>query len=575
MKNYRAILLSGPPGSGKGTQGKALGALSGFFHFSCGDVFRSLDLDTELGRAFLHYSGKGLLVPDDITIRLWMERIKHCVESGRYKPETDRLVLDGIPRNVRQAALMEEMVEVEHVFHLTGVAREQIAQRLKKRALKENRLDDASDEVVQHRLAIYEQESESLIGHYAPFQITTVHAVQPAHLVLHQILTTLTGIEPPSAGSVPQTAGDTFSPPEGALKYRSPSHISDEEERTIEFDFVRATENAALNSLQWLGRGDKNSADAAACDAVHGVFDVMDCCGTVVIGEGIKDNAPGIFIGARLGRWRTGSPHFDIAIDPIDGTTNIAAGQPNCISVIAASATPSGESHSMRYLRSFYAEKLAWGPLVSRHLANTGGSICLDDPIRATLDKVAAALGKNVSQLVVCSLNRPRQAEMISQIRETGAALRLVTDGDITAALAPSMADSGVDLYIGIGGSTEAVLTAAALKTLGGEMLVRMWPHDAAERADLIAHYGEAEMGRVFRTGDLVSGTSAIFCATGISDSPLLPGIRTEGGKVVTTSILLRAHSRTVRYIRTAHDLEHKYVPLRSLSPRIIPVTPP
>jgi adenylate kinase len=188
MQRYNAILLFGPPGSGKGTQGKALGSLPGFFHCSCGDVFRSMDVRTELGKAFLEYSSKGQLVPDEITIKLWLARIRSCVETRCFKPELDRLVLDGIPRNPSQAALMDEMVHVQHVFHLTGVPRDEIALRLKKRALKDNRLDDASDDVVSRRLEVYEAESAALLGHYPPDRITHVNAVRPPHQVLHEIL---------------------------------------------------------------------------------------------------------------------------------------------------------------------------------------------------------------------------------------------------------------------------------------------------------------------------------------------------------------------------------------------------
>ena len=348
------------------------------------------------------------------------------------------------------------------------------------------------------------------------------------------------------------------------MTYPDQAPITDERERTIEFDFVRATENAALNSLPWLGKGDKNRADAAACDAIYGVFDVMDCRATVMIGEGIKDEAPGIFVGEKLGRWSESGPHFDIALDPIDGTSNIANGLPNSISVIAASATRDDGSHTMRHLPSFYVEKLAWGPEVTRWLATQGDSLGLDDPLEQTLHKVAAALGKPVSELVVCTLNRPRHERTIATLRACGAAVRLITDGDITAALAPSMPDSGIDLYLGIGGATEAVLTATALKTLGGEMLVRMWPRDAEERASLLQDCTQEELSAVLRTNDLVSGSSAVFCATGISDSPLLPGVKVAGGKVITSSILLRAHSRTIRYMRTVHELGHKVIPLRS-----------
>lgn len=195
---YRAILLIGPPGSGKGTQGHALGSLPGFFHCACGDVFRSLDVCTELGKAFLEYSSKGLLVPDDVTIRLWTAQISRCVESGAFKPETDRLVLDGIPRNAAQAALMDEGIDVEHVFHLSGVPRDQIALRLKRRALKDNRLDDVSDEIVARRLDVYEAEAAALIAHYPAGSISRINAVQPAHIVLRDILSLM------SIGFIPQ-----------------------------------------------------------------------------------------------------------------------------------------------------------------------------------------------------------------------------------------------------------------------------------------------------------------------------------------------------------------------------------
>lgn len=202
MQRYNAILLFGPPGSGKGTQGKALGSLPGFFHCSCGDVFRSMDMSTDLGRAFLEYSSKGQLVPDEITIQLWLDRIMTCVETGGFRPETDHLVLDGIPRNPKQASLMDTMVAVQHVFHLTGVPDDQIALRLKKRALKDNRLDDASDEVVRRRLEIYEAESAALLGYYPAHQITPVDALQPAHVILKDILTTVISAGKPH-GEIP------------------------------------------------------------------------------------------------------------------------------------------------------------------------------------------------------------------------------------------------------------------------------------------------------------------------------------------------------------------------------------
>lgn len=337
-------------------------------------------------------------------------------------------------------------------------------------------------------------------------------------------------------------------------------------ERTIEFEFVRATENAALTTVHWLGRGEKELADAAACDAIYGVFDKVNICGEVIIGEGIKDNAPGIFLGDQLGTWRAGSPHFDIALDPVDGTSNLANGMPNSISVMAASEVSGedGRKHNMRNLPSFYAHKLAYGPAVVEAIAD--GSIepiSLDDPLEKTLPRIAEVLGKRVQELVVVTMNRPRHADFIASIRKVGSALRLIQDGDIAAAVAPSLPDTGVDVYIGIGGSPEGVLTAAALKCLGGGMLLRMWPRDEEEKADILAG-GEAELDRVFSIDDLVTSNSALFCATGISDSSLLPGVKLVGSKAITHSILMRARSRTVRYIRAVHDLKAKTIHLRS-----------
>ena len=345
-----------------------------------------------------------------------------------------------------------------------------------------------------------------------------------------------------------------------------PSLTSTDPERTIEFEFVRATENAALNSLPWLGRGEKEMADAAACDAIYGVFDLVDICGEVVIGEGIKDNAPGIFIGEHLGTWRMGSPRFEIALDPVDGTTNIALGMPNSISVMAASEGTAEQPHVMKNLPTFYSEKLAYGPAVVRAIELGMAPISLDDPIEITLAHVAKALDKRVSELVVMTLKRDRHNDFIAAVRKSGAALRLITDGDITAAVSPSLPDSGVDLFYGIGGSPEGILTAAALRALGGEMLLRMWPKDEAERASAVKEVGESEVARTFRCEDLVWGESCIFCATGISDSPLLPGVKLMGKKAITHSILMRTKSRTVRYIRAVHDLEHKTIHLRSTS---------
>ena len=349
------------------------------------------------------------------------------------------------------------------------------------------------------------------------------------------------------------------------MKQTIPSLTTADPERTLEYEFVRATENAALNVLQWLGRGEKEVADAAACDAINGVFDLVDMRGEVVIGEGIKDNAPGIFLGDKLGNWKPDTPEFDIALDPVDGTSNLANGLPHSISVMAASERRNGQARSMKNLPAFYSDKLAFGPAVVKAMQHGLGPIHLDDPLEKTLPRVAEALGKRVQELVVCTMNRPRHAELIKEIRRAGSALRLISDGDIAAAVAPSLPDSGVDLYVGIGGSPEGVLAAAALRALGGDMLLRMWPRDDLERKELLTQMSDDELERVFRASDLVTGESAVFCATGISDSALLPGVKLMGKKAITHSILMRARSRRVRYIRAVHDLETKTIHLRSV----------
>ncbi|MDQ2659917.1 MAG: class II fructose-bisphosphatase [Verrucomicrobiota bacterium] len=336
-------------------------------------------------------------------------------------------------------------------------------------------------------------------------------------------------------------------------------------ERIIEFDFVRATEAAALNSLQWLGRGEKELADAAACDAIRGMFDLMNICGEVVIGEGIKDDAPGIFKGEQLGTWVPGSPPFDIALDPIDGTTNISKGMPNSIACIAAASPEEGVKVALRDIPSFYMMKLSYGPAVVHALRRSGvDTLKLESPIEETLLMVAQALNKRVQDVVVMMLDRPRHKEIVAEIRRVGASLRMISDGDIAAAIGPAIAESGIDVYLGIGGSPEAVLAAAALKCLGGDMQCKMWPRDGNERQQLIDDgYGE-DLGRVFLADDLAHGKNIIFCATGISDSALLPGIKTRGAHTVTHSILMRAKSKTVRFIRASHDLQNKTIRLRS-----------
>jgi adenylate kinase len=199
MERYRTYLIFGAPGSGKGTQGKTLGTIPRFFHCACGDVFRSIDTRTELGQAFLHYSSKGQLVPDELTLKLWQVRIADCVRAHMFKPEIDALILDGIPRNVEQAQLMEKMIDVKKVFHLSCPDREALIARLKNRALRDNRLDDANEEVIRRRLETYEAESKPLLKHYGKDLIQEIDATQTPVKVLSEIITTIIEIESHSA----------------------------------------------------------------------------------------------------------------------------------------------------------------------------------------------------------------------------------------------------------------------------------------------------------------------------------------------------------------------------------------
>src|SRR6516162_1863406 len=306
-------------------------------------------------------------------------------------------------------------------------------------------------------------------------------------------------------------------------------------ERIIEFDFLRATEAAALNTLQWIGRGEKEQADAAACDAIRGMFDLMNICGEVVIGEGIKDNAPGIFKGEHLGTWLPGSHKFDLALDPIDGTTNVSKGLPGSICCIAASSPEHDIGLSMKDVPTFYMMKLAYGLRVVRYMQRTGiETISILNPIEEIIPLIAKALRKRVQDLAVVILDRPRHKKLVEAVRSTGAMVRMISDGDITAAIAPSIADSGVDLYVGIGGSPEAVLAAAAIRCLGGELQSMMWARDEQEQQSIIERGWKADLGRVFTAAELAQGDNIIFCATGVSDSPLLHGVRVKRRTGVT-----------------------------------------
>lgn len=331
-------------------------------------------------------------------------------------------------------------------------------------------------------------------------------------------------------------------------------------EKLIGMDLLRASEAAALNVYKWIGKGDKIAGDEAATDAIRGMLNLMDICGTCLIGEGIKDEAPGIFVGEKVGTWKEGSTPVSVAVDPIDGTTLTSKGLPGAISVIAAAVGKTPEEHALAAIPSFYVDKIAVGPAVRECDAH----VRIDAPVEQNLEILALTLGKRVQDLVVCILDRPRHADLIKQVRKTGAIVRLIGDGDVAAAIAPSLAGNIVDIYMGKGGSPEAVLAAAAIKCLGGDMLCKMWPRDDEERERLIADGHEEMMQRVFTIDDMVRTDDVVFVATGVTDSALLHGVVINKRIATTYSVVMRAHSRTVRYIKAFHDLDRKTIRLAS-----------
>ncbi len=328
-------------------------------------------------------------------------------------------------------------------------------------------------------------------------------------------------------------------------------------QRLLEFDFLRATEIAALNSMQWIGKGKKELADAAACDAIRGMFDLTEMRGEVVIGEGIKDEAPGLFKGERVGTWREGTPELHIALDPIDGTTNISKGMPNSISCIAAAMPETNGEPALMDIPAFYLKKLAYPPEVRRAwMADPSLPISVDAPLAEVIATTARLLNKNVRDVVVMILDRPRNQPYIEEVREIGASLRMIADGDIAAALAPALHSSSIDLYAGIGGAPEGVLAAAAVRCMGGDMQgqLRWRNNDEIRRAEKM---GIKDPSRIYHLEDLAQG-QVMFAATGVTDGSLLRGVRFLGGAASTHSVVMRSKSGTIRFIEARHHIGTK-----------------
>ncbi len=297
-----------------------------------------------------------------------------------------------------------------------------------------------------------------------------------------------------------------------------------------------------MAASRWMGRGDKEGADGAAVNAMRIVLSSIAMDGVVIIGEGEKDNAPMLFNGERIG---DGSPpETDIAVDPIDGTTPTALGRGGALAVIAASERGTMFDPGP----CVYMEKLAVGP-------SAVGAIDITASVDDNLRSVAKAKGTSVRDLTAVILDRPRHADLISKVREAGARIRLITDGDVAGAIATAWPDTGVDILFGIGGTPEGVIAAAALKSMGGEIQGRLWPRDEVERSAAVdAGY---DLDAVLTTDDLVRGDNCFFAATGITDGELLSGVRYDQFGASTQSLVMRSKSGTVRLIDARHPL-HK-----------------
>jgi fructose-1,6-bisphosphatase II len=314
-------------------------------------------------------------------------------------------------------------------------------------------------------------------------------------------------------------------------------------DKNLALEFVRVTEAAALAAVEHMGRGDKIAADGAAVDAMRSRFNDVEFCGTVVIGEGEKDEAPELYVGESLGRGV--GPAFDIAVDPLECTDSVANGVPNAISVIAT-----GPKGTLFHAPDMYMWKVACGPRAK-------GAIDITKSPTENLQAVAARLGKDVCDMVVVLLDRPRHADLIAELRTAGARVRLISDGDVAGAIAPSLPESGIDMLMNIGASAEAVLAAAAIKCLGGDFQAQFWyAHDG--QRDRVSALGHDPDG-VFTIEDLATGTDITFTATGIIDGPLLQGIRYANGYAITHSVVMRVKSGTIRFLETHHKLHDIY----------------
>jgi len=310
-------------------------------------------------------------------------------------------------------------------------------------------------------------------------------------------------------------------------------------ERNLAMELVRVTEAASLSAVRYMGTGDKALVDQAAVDAMRHTLEGISMDGVVVIGEGEKDEAPMLYNGEHIG---DGSdPKVDIAVDPIDGTTLLSKGLPGAIAVIAMSARG-----SMNVAKEvFYMDKIAVGPAAR-------GVIDIDAPVGENLKRIAKALGKQVSEVTVVLLDRPRHADLLKDIRAAGARIKMISDGDVAGGIQAALPDSGVDVLMGIGGTPEGVITAAALRCTGGEILCKPWPRDDEERKKCLD--AGVDLTHVYNTEELVGGDDVFFAATGASTGELLRGVTVSANRATTQSLVMRSRSGTIRWIDAIHD---------------------
>ncbi|GAA2558083.1 fructose-1,6-bisphosphatase II [Neomicrococcus aestuarii] len=315
--------------------------------------------------------------------------------------------------------------------------------------------------------------------------------------------------------------------------------VSDAEpDRNLALELVRVTEAAAIAASPWVGFGDKNTADGAAVDAMRAMLSSVNFNGVVVIGEGEKDEAPMLFNGERVG---TGEgPEVDVAVDPIDGTRLTAMGYNNALSVLAVAEKGSMFDPSA----VFYMEKLVTGPEAAE-------LVDLRLPVKQNLHLIAKAKGKKISQVTVCVLDRPRHESLVAEIREAGARVKYILDGDVAGAIAATRENTGVDVLMGIGGTPEGIVAACAIKALGGVIQGRLWPTDDDEKQKAID--AGHDLSAVLTTSDLVKTDNAYFAATGITDGDLLRGVRYGSDRIKTQSLVMRSKSGTVRMVEAEH----------------------